>query len=389
MMPGDPRFDFITAGHIVFGWDRLQELPRFVSTLGKKVLLVCGGNLERAKPCLDLLESYDHHVNSVQILDEPSIECIQQVTEKACEGIDWVLGFGGGSVIDAAKAIAMMARQPGEVLDYLEVIGGGKSFESSGLPVVAIPTTAGTGSEVTRNAVLSSSTHQVKVSMRHPSMLPRIALVDPALTVSCPPAVTASTGLDALTQLIEPFLSCKANPMTDAFCRQGIPLAAQSIHTVFKNPEDKEARTNMAFASLLGGMALANAGLGAVHGIAGPFGGMFPGSPHGAICAALLPGSMEVNARAIQERQPEHRCLRRMDELAAMVSGKQNTSFNEMLKWLRETSAFLDIPGLGSYGYKDDHLSDLVEKSKHASSMKGNPIQLTDSEIKTIIQKAV
>jgi len=388
-MPGKPPFDFATAGRIVFGWDRLQELPQLAAGFGSRVLLVCGSKPKRIHPCLQLLEQNQYTVECFQVFDEPSIETIEAGSRKARKEFDWVLGMGGGSVLDAAKAIAIMARQTGEVMDYLEVIGHGKPFESPGLPMVAVPTTAGTGSEVTRNAVLSSTDHKVKVSMRHPSMLPDVALVDPALTVSCPPTITAATGLDALTQLIEPFLSCKANPMTDAFCRQGIPLAARSIQTVVDEPEDKQARTDMALASLLGGLALANAGLGAVHGIAGPFGGMFPGAPHGAICAALLPGSLEVNHRAIQERHPDHACLQRFDELVMMAHGKPDACFERMFNWVLETIARFNIPDLGTYGFSNEHLPELIQKSKNASSMKGNPIELTDNEIQTIIQKAV
>ena len=388
-MPGKPPFDFATAGRIVFGWDRLQELPQLAAGFGSRVLLVCGSKPKRIQHCLELLEQNQYRVECFQVLNEPSIDTIEAGGRKAREGFDWVLGIGGGSVLDAAKAIAIMARQTGEVMDYLEVIGQGKPIESPGLPIVAVPTTAGTGSEVTRNAVLSSTDHKVKVSMRHPSMLPDVALVDPALTVSCPPTITAATGLDALTQLIEPFLSRKANPMTDAFCRQGIPLAARSIRTVVDKPEDKQARTDMALASLLGGLALANAGLGAVHGIAGPFGGMFPSAPHGAICAALLPGSLKVNHRAVQERHPDHACLQRFDELAMMVNGKPSASFESMLNWVLETIARFNIPGLGTYGFSNEHLPELIQKSKNASSMKGNPIEMTDNEIQTIIQKAV
>ena len=389
MIPGDSPFDFASAGRLVFGWERLQELPQLVSGFGPRVLLICGSNPERIQPCLNLLKIDHPEVECFQVHGEPSIGTIEAGSRKAREGFDWILGIGGGSVLDAAKAIAIMARQTGEVMDYLEVIGRGQSFESPGLPIVAIPTTAGTGSEVTRNAVLSSTEHKVKVSMRHPSMLPTIALVDPAMTRSCPPAITAATGLDALTQLIEPFLSCKANPLTDAFCLQGIPLAARSIRTVFEQPDNQQARTDMALASLLGGLALANSGLGAVHGIAGPFGGMFPGAPHGAICAALLPGSLEVNHRALKERHPDHICLQRFDALTLMVTGNTHAPIESMLNWVYETIAKLNIPGLGTYGFNIKHLPDLIQKSKNASSMKGNPIELTDTEIQTLIQKAV
>lgn len=387
-MDGDLQFDFTTAGRIIFGCGRLNQLPELVGHLGPRVFVVCGGNAARVNPILDLLKQNGFTSRLFQVDQEPSIAFIQQGMLQAREGSDWVLGFGGGSVIDAAKAIAVMTLQSGEVLDYLEVIGAGKSFEKPGLPVVAIPTTAGTGSEVTRNAVLASPQHQVKVSMRHPSMLPSLALVDPSLTLSCPPAVTAATGLDALTQLIEPFLSCKANPMTDGFCRQGIPLALESIRRVFHEPNDEFHRTQMALASLLGGLALANAGLGVVHGIAGPFGGMFSHAPHGAVCAALLPASLKINERVLKERYPNHACHLRLKELTEMIVGVQGAPFDQALLWIQETVDMLKIPGLQSYGLIQEQIPTLVEKSMKASSMKGNPIPLTPDEVSELIQLA-
>lgn len=210
-----------------------------------------------------------------------------------------VIGLGGGSVLDAGKAIAALVTNLGNVFDYLEVIGKGQPLVNAPLPFIAIPTTAGTGTEVTRNAVLGSPAHGVKVSLRSPMMLPSLAIVDPELTYGLPPEITASSGLDALTQLIEPFVSVKANPMTDAICREGIRHAAKSLRTVYHNGADASAREGMSLASLFGGLALANAALGAVHGFAGPLGGML-NAPHGAICAKLLPLVMEVNIKVLR-----------------------------------------------------------------------------------------
>ncbi|MDC0324371.1 iron-containing alcohol dehydrogenase [Verrucomicrobia bacterium] len=220
-------------------------------------------------------------------------------------------------------------------------------------------------------------------------MLPALSIVDPSLTLSCPPAVTAFTGLDTLTQLIEPFLSCKANPMTDGFCRQGIPMAVRSIQKVFQEPRNKQARTEMAHASLLGGLALANAGLGVVHGIAGPFGGMFPNAPHGAVCAALLPAALEVNNHVLKERYCDHPCQLRLRELAGMVTGNQDATFEEALAWIHHTVHLLNIPCLGFYGCSKDDVPLLIEKSIQASSMKGNPVPLLPEEIADIIQRVL
>ena len=210
------------------------------------------------------------------------------------ERCDTVIGFGGGAALDAAKAIAILMTNPGDVTDYLEIIGRGKTLTEPPVPCIAIPTTAGTGSEVTRNSVIASREERVKVSLRSPLMLPKVVVVDPELTYDLPPAITASTGVDALTQLIEPFVCSRANPLTDGLCQEGIERVARSLRRAFESagrgeaPADAAAREDMAVASLFGGLALANAGLGAVHGLAAPLGGMI-GAPHGAVCAALLP----------------------------------------------------------------------------------------------------
>ena len=301
---------------------------------------------------------------------------------------DLVISLGGGSVIDAGKAIAAMLTNPGEVLDYLEVVGRNQLLSISPAPFIAIPTTAGTGTEVTRNAVLASPAHQVKVSLRSPLMLPRVALVDPRLTLDLPPAITAASGLDALTQLIEPFLSCRANPMTDVLCVEGIRRAARSLRRVFEDGRDLEARENMSLASLWSGMALANAGLGAVHGFAGPIGGMFP-APHGAVCAALLPHVTAVNLRALQQRQPDSELLTRFEELGRLLTDKPTATAEDGVRWLESLVRDLQIPGLGSYGITPDHADELVQKATAASSMKGNPLPLTADEMKQALLAAL
>jgi alcohol dehydrogenase class IV len=272
-------------------------------------------------------------------------------------------------------------------LDYLEVIGHGKALAHASAPFIAIPTTAGTGSEVTRNAVLASPEYRVKVSLRSPLMLPMIALVDPALTTDLPPAITASTGLDALTQLIEPYVCSRANPMTDALCIEGIQRAARSLRKAFENGSDLAAREDMAVASLFGGLALANAGLGAVHGFAGPIGGMFP-APHGAICAALLPQVMEANIRALGQRQPHSDALRRYDEVARLLTTRRDARCGDGVEWVRALISDLRIPKLATYGIASAHLPEIVEKAEHASSMKANPIALTKAELQSILEKS-
>jgi len=253
-------------------------------------------------------------------------------------------------------------------------------------PCIAIPTTAGTGSEVTRNAVLASPLHRVKASLRSASMLPRLAVVDPELTYHLPRAITASTGLDALTQLIEPYVSLRANPMTDQFCVEGMRRAASALPRVWENGGDRAARCDMAWASLLGGMALANAGLGAVHGFAAPIGGMWA-APHGAVCAGLLPYVMEVNVRALRARAPEK--LTRYDEVARLLTGRPHATAPDGVAWITALCQKLEIPPLRTYGVAASHLTVLVEKAAQASSMKGNPIVLTEEELREIVSRAL
>jgi alcohol dehydrogenase class IV len=291
-------------------------------------------------------------------------------------------------VIDTGKAVAALLTNSGDPLDYLEVIGRGQPLTQASAPYIAIPTTAGTGAEVTHNAVLASPEHRVKVSLRSPLMLPDVALVDPELSCCLPPDVTAYTGLDALTQVIEPFVSGKANPITDALCREGITRAARSLRRAFENGEDHPAREDMALASLFGGLALANAALGAVHGFAGPFGGMFD-APHGAICAALLPHVMAINVQALQARQPDGEALRRYDEVARLLTGNSAATARDGVAWIATLCAALRVPALASYGLARADFDDLITKAAAASSMKGNPVALTPNEMRTILERAI
>jgi alcohol dehydrogenase class IV len=255
-------------------------------------------------------------------------------------------------------------------------------------PFIAIPTTAGTGSEVTRNAVLGSPQHQLKISLRSPLMLARVALIDPELTYDLPPELTANTGLDALTQLIEPYVCLRANPLIDGVCVEGIRRAARSLRVVFTEGHNKAAREDMAVASLHGGLALANAGLGAVHGFASPVGGGFR-APHGAVCAALLPHVMEANIRALRDRDPQNQALVRYDEIARLLTGKPDASADLGVEWVRELVADLRIAPLRTYGIGPEHVADLVAKAADASSMKANPIALTSEELAAALRQAL
>jgi alcohol dehydrogenase class IV len=276
---------------------------------------------------------------------------------------------------------------PGELLDYLEVIGRGRPLTHAPAPYIAIPTTAGTGSEVTRNAVLASPEHQVKVSLRSPLMLPRLAVVDPELTYSVPPAITASTGLDALTQVLEPYVCNQPNPMIDALCREGLGRAARSLRRAYENGNDAEAREDMALVSLFGGLALANAKLGAVHGFAAPLGGMFS-APHGVTCARLLAYVMEANVRALQTRMPDSPALARYDQVAQILTGKATARAADGVLWTQNLCEALNVPPLSEFGLAEEDFPSVVDKARKASSMQGNPIKLSDEELTEILRKA-
>jgi alcohol dehydrogenase class IV len=379
------NFDFATAARIIFGAGKLREVGPIAPELGGRAFAVTGRSSERAKPLLAALKS--HHVESVTfpVAGEPTTGIVQRGAQSAREqGCDWVIGFGGGSAIDVAKAVAALLTNGGDLLDYLELIGKGKPLAKPSAPFLAVPTTAGTGSEVTRNAVLGSPEHKVKISLRSPLMLPRVALVDPELTYDLPPDVTASTGLDALTQLIESFVSVRANPMTDTLCREGICRTARSLRRVYENGHDLAAREDMSLAALFSGLALANAGLGAVHGFAAPIGGMFP-APHGAVCATLLPHVMEINLRAARSRGSA--TLQRFDEVARILTGNGRATADEGVAWVRQTCRAMKIQPLSSYGVTPADFPVLVEKAAVASSMRGNPITLTPGELREILDR--
>jgi alcohol dehydrogenase class IV len=284
--------------------------------------------------------------------------------------------------------VALLLANPGDPLDYLEVVGRGLSAARPALPCIAIPTTAGTGSEVTRNAVLASSEHRVKVSLRDVSMLPKLAIVDSELTLSVPPRTTAATGLDALTQCIEPYLSCLANPLTDGIALEGIRHGARCLRRAYADGNDIEARTGMALTSLFGGLALANAKLGAVHGLAGPVGGMCE-APHGAVCARLLPLVFAANLAALRQRDAANPALVRMKRVAELLLDDPTATADAAIGWLETLVIDLAIPGLAHFGLTESELPDLVAKAQRASSMKGNPLPLTPDELHAIAAKAL
>jgi len=383
------RFEFATATRIVFGPGTVDQAPGIVRDLGDRALVVSGRDSGRTGVITGPLRAGSVECASFAVAAEPSVDLVREGIRAAAEHrASVIVGFGGGSAIDTAKAIAALMTNPGDIEDHLEVIGRALPLREAPAPWVAIPTTAGTGAEVTRNAVLASPEHRVKVSLRSPLMLARVAIVDPELTLDLPPAVTASTGLDALTQLVEPFVSARANPMSDAVSREGMGHAARSLRRAFDHGDDAAARQGMSLAALLGGLALANGGLGAAHGIAGPFGGMYD-APHGAVCGILLPHVMATNLRALRERDPGSPALRRYDEVGRILTGDPTADAAAGAAWVAELVGHLGVARLSAYGASAADVASIVAKSAVASSMQANPIRLTDEEIAGIVERAL
>ena len=378
------RFEFATAGRIVFGEGTARSVAAESRAMGRRPMLVTGRSADRAAWLREELDCVPF-----AFAGEPTVEAARAGARLAREaGCDVVIAVGGGSPIDGAKAIAALAANSGEPLDYLEVVGRGETLQHPSLPFIAVPTTAGTGAEVTRNSVLHSSEHGVKASLRSPMMLPRLAVVDPELTYDLPPSVTASTGLDALTQLIEPFVSMRANPLIDGLCVDGIRRAAVALPRAWDDPRDREARREMALVALSGGLALANAGLGVVHGFAAPIGGAWTVA-HGAVCAAVLPHGMEANLRALRSRSPAHPAVGKYDMIARLLTGRDNARAEDGIDWVRQTCQKLRIPRLREYGITAADVPAIVQKAAQASSMKANPIVLAAEELATVAEPAV
>ena len=382
------HFEFATASKIVFGNHVSGKLPELLAGMGKRVLLVTGKNTARHQPFIDLLSEAGFIVIIYQIVSEPTIEIIDEGVNKAREGnCEVVVGIGGGSVIDGAKAIAAMVPNPGELLDYLEVIGRGKALSQEPLPYIAVPTTSGTGAEATKNAVIKSKQNSVKVSLRSSLMYPDVALVDPVLTVSLPQDITATTGTDALTHLLETFVSNQANPFIDMYCREGMKRISRSLVNVYNDGTNLDAREDMSMASMLGGMALANVKLGAVHGFAGPMGGMFP-VPHGAVCACLLPAVMEMNIEVLTAKKMNDQ-LYKFHEVAQILTGSKKATASDGILWVKELVKVVKIPPLSDFGVTQNYFPELVEKAQKASSMKGNPVKLDEKQLTTILDKSL
>jgi alcohol dehydrogenase class IV len=382
------NFEFATSTRIIFENGSFKKVPGLIKNFGSKVLIVTGKNQNLALQLSESLSEINIHSEIFSVHSEPTISDIEQGTKLARKTLcNVVVGIGGGSAVDSAKAIAALVPNQGELTDYLEVIGKGRKLEIEPLPFIAIPTTAGTGAEVTKNAVIKSTDHNVKVSLRSDLMFPKMAVIDPELTLTMPPHLTATTGVDALTHLLETFVSNKSNPFIDMLCREGMRRISASLEQAFNDGNNLEARENMAMASMLGGMALANVKLGAVHGFAGPLGGMYP-IPHGAICACLLPAVMEVNIEALKEKKKEKQLLK-FDELAQLLTGNNFAVAENGAVWVKNLVQKLQIPSLSDFQISTEIFPGLIEKAKNASSMKGNPVELDNQQLRKILFKSL
>jgi alcohol dehydrogenase class IV len=380
-------FEFATATRIVFGAGRLTEVGAIAAGFGAHAFVVESGS-GRSASLIALLHEHGVATTTFHARGEPTIAIVEEgASAVRAAQCDLVIALGGGSVIDSGKAIAALATNRAPVRDYLEVVGRAQPLTEKPLPFVAIPTTAGTGAEVTRNAVLMAEEERVKVSLRSPLMLPAVALVDPELTYSVPPDVTAWTGLDALTQCLEPFVSSKSNPITDGIAREGLVRVARSLWRAGRKGSFA-AREDMAVASLCGGLVLANAKLGAVHGFAAALGGMFP-IPHGVACARLLAPVAEANVRALQESRGRAATILRYEEVADIFTNQRHVGVFEGVAALHSLVEELKVPRLAAYGVSIEDVPNVVAQAKRASSMQGNPVVLTDDELGEALRAAL
>jgi len=390
-------FELLTVGRILFGRGRVAELPGLVRELGESVLLVTNAGDPGAGTATDraaaLLADAGLRVTTYRQRGEPTVAGVAEAAESARSGAcEAVVGLGGGSAIDAAKAAAALLTNGGAPDDYMEVVGKGRKITRPAAPWVAVPTTAGTGAEVTKNAVVASHEKHFKASIRGRELMARAVVIDPELAVAVPPAVTARAGMDALCQLIESYTSVHAQPVTDALALAGIRRAASGLREAFADGGDLAAREDMALAALLSGIALTNAGLGAVHGFAAPLGANFP-VPHGVVCAALLPGVMAANLEALRGGAGDPAGLEKYADVGRALAGRADLPSPEAadagVGAAADLVRDLDIPGLGAFGLTEGRVDELVALARRSSSMRYNPVTLPDDALGKILREAI
>ncbi len=385
MMP--EQWAFCSPVRILFGVGTSKDVPALAGTYGRRLLVVTGSGSARVQSLVEAWTANGGYQVSCHVQGEPTLESISEMVQIARESeVDVIVGWGGGSVLDAAKAVAALLTNGGDPLNYLEIVGRGEPLSRPALPMIAVPTTAGTGAEVTRNAVIGVPGKKIKVSLRHDFVLPRYAVIDPALTYTMPPEVTAYTGFDALTQCLEAFINCHGNPLLTALCREGLQRA-RSLERVWMDGSDEEARSDMSLSALCSGLALSHIKLGAVHGIAGPFGGMY-GGPHGAICARLLVPVIRMNVELLRKEYPQHPALDRYTEAARILTGSSDAVPEDLTDLLSGWADQFGIKGLSSYGLVLDSMDELIQKALASSSMKGNPVLLRPVSVRDVLAEA-
>lgn len=381
-------FGFLTAGRIAFGRGASAGAAQAVAGLGRRVLLVRGGSVGFADALAADLARAGLDVLPLRARGEPDLAQLEAALAAGrAHRADVVVAVGGGSVIDLGKAAAALIPGPHPPMRHLEVVGEGRPLEAAPLPFLALPTTAGTGAEVTKNAVIGVPAQGRKVSLRNDRMLADLAIVDPGLTDCCPRGVTLASGLDAVTQVIEPFLSARANPMTDALCREAIPRGLRALARLMERGEDAGARDDMALCSLFGGMALANAGLGAVHGLAGVIGGR-TGAAHGAVCGRLLPPVLRANLEAMREAGAD---TGRFDTVGAWIGaalGGGEGGPEEAFDLLARRIDGWGLARLSALGVAPGARAALAAEAGSSSSMKGNCLPLSQDRLERVMAEA-
>ncbi|MGB3315935.1 MAG: iron-containing alcohol dehydrogenase [Albidovulum sp.] len=373
-------FTIVQPKRIRFGRGEARAAIPEIAAMGQRLFLVHGRDAGRAAWLISVLKAQGVGVHAHACPTEPTLPMLEDALT-AARGADCIVSLGGGAAIDLGKAIAALLPASGVPLDYLEVVGRGQRLDADPLPFVAIPTTAGTGAEVTKNAVIDVPEHRRKVSLRDDRMLADLAVIDPALTDHCPRGVTLASGLDAITQVIEPFLCTRATPYTDALCRAAIPKGLAALRHLMKG-EDSGARDGMAWVSLSGGLALANSGLGAVHGLAGVIGGL-TGAAHGAVCGALLPHVLRANRAALASSAPQ---AGRFDEVAGWVG----TAFGseDGIGSLERRMHGAGLPRLSVQGLSAEDHAAVANAAAASSSMKANPAALGPADLVAILAAA-
>ena len=370
-------FGISGPGRILFGRGEAARAPALIATFGARGVVVCGANPMRSAWLLAALQSMGVDVLQLACPAEPTLSMLEAATIAARGfGAQWLVGYGGGAALDLAKAVAALVPAPGGAMDHLEVVGKGLPLGAAPLPFIALPTTSGTGAEATRNAVIGVPELGRKVSLRDDRMIARITIVDPALSDHCPRAVTLASGMDALTQVIEPYVSCRATPFTDALTRPAISSGLAALMRLMQG-DDAEARDQMAWVSLCGGLALSNSGLGAVHGLAGVIGGL-TGAAHGTICGALLGPVLKMNARrAATGSRAELRVTEVLSKLAAVLAVRPEQAADALASWARKAG----LPAVSELGLAADQMAEVAGAALLSSSMQGNPVPVSAGDL--------